>query len=548
MGRGCRAAVFCILVVLLNHCCVTESDPDQNDQVGSWEMLLSNSGVSAMHMALMRNNKVVIFDRSDYGPSNISLPGGRCRLDPHDQALKNDCWAHSIEYDIALNKVRPLMILTDTWCSAGGMDRDGRLIQTGGYNDGERVVRVFDTCEGCDWEEFSGALAVRRWYSTDAVLPDGRFIVIGGRKQFNYEFVPKNPDDKPISFPFLAETTDPSENNLYPFVNLLPDGNLFVFANTRSILLNYNNNTVLREYPPMPGGVARSYPATGSSVLLPLDGNLGYADVSVLICGGAKANAFALANKGTFLPAATSCGRLRVSDPDPQWEMEEMPAPRVMADMLLLPTGDVLLINGAKNGTAGWFLGRNPALHPLVYRPKWAPSQRFLRLAKAHIPRMYHSTAHLLPDGRILVGGSNPNVFYNFQDVLFPTELSLEAFSPPYLAPQFASRRPNISFYENNIMSYGSSFLVEFSIQESDPIVEDRISVSLIAPSFTTHSYSMNQRMLKLSISQFVIFPFSCQVTVATPPSKNLAPPGYYLLFVLYKGIPSSAIWVQLAQ
>lgn len=51
------------------------------------------------------------------------------------------------------------------------------------------------------------------------------------------------------------------------------------------------------------------------------------------------------------------------------------------------------------------------------------------------IPRMYHSAATLLPDGRILVGGSNPHLQYDFSNVKYPTELSLEAFSPPYLAP-----------------------------------------------------------------------------------------------------------------
>ncbi|TXG67373.1 hypothetical protein EZV62_008648 [Acer yangbiense] len=35
------------------------------------------------------------------------------------------------------------------------------------------------------------------------------------------------------------------------------------------------------------------------------------------------------------------------------WQKVMMPSPRVMGDMLLLPTGDVLVINGAKRGTAG---------------------------------------------------------------------------------------------------------------------------------------------------------------------------------------------------
>lgn len=85
----------------------------------SWELVVENAGVSAMHMALTHTNRVIMFDRTDYGPSQIKLPGGYCRKNNNDLALKVDCWAHSIEYDIASNKIRPLTVMTDTWCSSG---------------------------------------------------------------------------------------------------------------------------------------------------------------------------------------------------------------------------------------------------------------------------------------------------------------------------------------------------------------------------------------------------------------------------------------------
>ncbi|GLJ15859.1 hypothetical protein SUGI_0261780 [Cryptomeria japonica] len=553
MGRGYRGKFICpiiILLILFQLCCLSEGRAGSRaaeDSNGSWELLMNNSGISAMHMALMRTDKVIMFDRTNLGPSNISLPGGRCRADPKDIALKNDCWAHSIEYDIARNRVRPLMIQTDTWCSAGGLDKDGRLIQTGGYSDGERVVRVFDACDGCDWVEFPDSLAVRRWYSTDIVLPDGRIIVVGGRKQFNYEFIPKrSKSESTIEFPFLQRTSDPSENNLYPFLHLLPDGLLYIFANQWSVAFNYRNATVLREYPPMPGGFSRNYPATGSSVLLPLDGNRGFQEVTVLICGGAKSNAYLQAKNSEFLPAAATCGRMKLTDPNPTWTMEQMPFPRVMGDMVMLPTGEVLIINGAQNGTAGWFLARNPAFHPVLYRPDLDPSNRFVTLNPSKIPRVYHSSCHLIPDGRILVGGSNPNVLYTFVGVLFPTELSLEAFSPPYLAPHLSSLRPTVTLWEADEMMYGSIFLLEFYVEDNMPVNQDYISVSLMAPTFTTHSFSMNQRLLRLQIVEFVVLPLSYQISVLVPPSRNLAPPGYYLLFVLYHGVPSIGKWVQL--
>jgi Glyoxal oxidase N-terminus len=133
---------------------------------GKWDLLQSSIGISAMHMQLLHNDRVAIFDRTDFGQSNLSLPNGQCRNDPTELALMTDCTAHSVEYDPVSNLFRPLTVLTDTWCSSGSVAPDGTLIQTGGFNDGERVVRVFKPCldSTCDWVENQTALIVRRWY------------------------------------------------------------------------------------------------------------------------------------------------------------------------------------------------------------------------------------------------------------------------------------------------------------------------------------------------------------------------------------------------
>ncbi|KAJ0431328.1 putative glyoxal oxidase, galactose oxidase, central domain superfamily [Helianthus annuus] len=88
----------------------------------------------------------------------------------------------------------------------------------------------------------------RRWYATNHVLPDGWQIVIGGRQHFNYEFYPKTmSSDKAYSLAFLVQTNDPViENNLYPFMFLNTDGNLFIFTNNRAILFDYSRNQVLK--------------------------------------------------------------------------------------------------------------------------------------------------------------------------------------------------------------------------------------------------------------------------------------------------------------
>ncbi|KAJ7567197.1 hypothetical protein O6H91_02G136200 [Diphasiastrum complanatum] len=531
-------------ILLLQWGCVASQELSR----GSWATLLKNSGVSAMHMVLTHNNKVIIFDRTDFGPSNISLPSGKCRNDPNDTALKTDCWAHSIEYDIATNSVRPLTIETDTWCSSGALLADGRLVQMGGYNDGAQVVRYFSPCERCDWFESPSRLSVSRWYATAQILPDNRVIVVGGIYQFSYEFVPKQTAGETVyQLPFLLQTADSFQNNLYPFVYLSSDGNLFIFANADSILLDYSTNKIVRRFPTMPGMEARNYPSSGSSVMLPLEGETGYKYVEILVCGGASSRAYLQATNGTFTPASQTCGRLKITDANPKWEMETMPIHRVMGDMLLLPTGDVLIINGAQSGTAGWFLARGPVLSPLLYKPKLGANGRFQLLTPSQTPRLYHSTAAVLPDGRILVGGSNPNPTYAFSNVLYPTELSLEAFSPPYLDPAYASRRPTVSHISSTILRHGNPFSLYFSMEAM--LSEDSILINLLAPPFTSHSFSMNHRVLQLKILQVTtqLMGKSYEVVTETPTSTVIAPAGYYILYLVHAGLPSQGIWVHLS-
>ncbi|XP_077240105.1 glyoxal oxidase-related protein [Tasmannia lanceolata] len=519
---------------------------------GEWTLLHSSIGISAMHMQLLHNNMLVIFDRTDFGPSNLSLPAGHCRSDPTELALKYDCTAHSLLYHIPSNTFSPLTVQTDTWCSSGAVLPNGTLIQTGGYNDGDRVVRIISPCDpsdgqDCDWTEIPSYLSVRRWYATNQILPDGRIIIIGGRRQFSYEFFPKELSGQSSNYrlDFLQETRDQSENNLYPFLHLLPDGNLFIFANTRSILFDYVANRVLREYPEIPNRDPRNYPSSGSSVLLPirLDEDTESDSAEVMVCGGAPQGSFQRAGNGTFVHAVDTCGRIRVTDSDPKWEMEDMPVARVMGDMLLLPTGDVLIINGAMNGTAGWELAREPVLNPVLYE---LTNHRFLVLNPSPIPRLYHSASVLSPDGRILVGGSNPHVFYNFTGVLYPTELSLEAFSPPYLSDQYAAIRPRILFASpNDFLTYRQTFTVNFYLTTFVPRLG--FGVTLLTPSFTTHGLAMNQRLMMLKVGQLLqISAFTYEVVVMGPPTATIAPPGYYLLFVVHAGVPSEGIWLKI--
>ncbi|KAK4427039.1 Aldehyde oxidase GLOX1 [Sesamum alatum] len=550
------------IAYLLFHCANAAgkvTTPDRGK--GEWQLLLKNTGVVAMHMALTRRNTVIMFDQTGSGPSGYRLRrrhhGTRCgnvRKDLDDSS----CYAHSIEYDVLRNRIRPLHIETDTWCSSGSMLSNGTLIQTGGFGTGSRRIRYFEPCRNhnCDWKEGRKLLSNERWYASNLKLPekDDRVIVVGGRGVFTYEFVPKrSPNEKSFNLPFLHQTYDRNEggSNLYPIVHLSSDGHLFMFANRDSILFDYKRNRVIKKFPRIPGKGSRSYPSTGSSVILPLHHTNAFRKVEVMICGGAAAGALSAAKQGRFLNGSRTCGRMVITGNNHRWKMENMPGPRLMHDMITLPTGNVLIINGAKNGCGGWNYASNPALQPYLYKPKKTLGQRFSILKSTKIARMYHSSALLLPDGRVLIAGSNPNNKYTFKNVPHPTELRLQAFVPPQVGKGFNGRRPhNVSINtsgKDEIVGYGEEFGVKFLLKEKmSKRLRNEVAFTAYASPFNTHSISMNQRLLVLRGKNIVRSKdgwFSA--VVEAPPSPKVAPSGYYMLTVLHNGIPSRSRWIK---
>jgi hypothetical protein len=544
-----------VLVLLLIAGCIPNAsadggepwqDPIQEEEEapmsGEWQLLHANMGVSAMHMQLLPGDLVLMFDRTDTGPSNLSLPAlTPCAASPTGP----DCTAHSVLLDLRSNTLHPYPLTTNPWCSSGALLPNGTLLQTGGFASGDRVVRLFDPANG--WTELPAPLAARRWYASNVALPDGRVLVLGGRRQFNFEFLPHDGGNTagPTFFPFLEETTDPeAEDNLYPFLHLLPDGTVFVFANDRAVVFDPYNRAPLRRLPLVPGAVPRNYPSSGSSVLLPLRPDTSYAHAEVLVCGGAPRGAYRLAlRNGTFVPADRTCARVAPTDPEPAWAIEEMPTGRVMGDMVLLPTGDVLIVNGASAGTAGWELGRGPIPTPVLYRPEAQLGVRFEALVGTSVPRMYHSSATLDTYGRVLVGGSNPHVGYVFANTTYPTELSLQAFLPPYLDARLDGVRPRMVAAPAEV-GYGETTSVRFAFLGGAGAT---LRVAAVAPGFATHSLGMNQRLVELAVGRVTQLGVTLyEAEVVAPPTPGVAPPGYYLFFIVHAGVPSSAAWVRL--
>ncbi|KAK7291484.1 hypothetical protein RIF29_06662 [Crotalaria pallida] len=531
---------------------------------GRWEVINVDSGVSAMHVNLLPTNKMIVYDATVYRTSRMRYPQTvPCvpYIDNDSKQQLQDCFAHAMEYDIETNQVKPLKMTVDPWCSSGGLAPDGTLVSTGGWNDGTKTVRyIRDICpyDMCDFRESIDVLQEPRWYGTQQILANGDFILIGGRRAFSYEFVPKEgqKSEKAYFFPFLYETSDIDENNLYPFVHLTPDENVFVFANNRSLLLNPTTNKIVRTFPVLPGG-SRNYPASGSSVLLPirLDYNNTFSEtikVEVMICGGNSPDAFITAEgQKVYLPALQDCARMVITDPNPIWDNEMMPSRRTLGDALNLPNGQILLINGAQKGTAGWWDAEEPNLAPVLYSPDKPKGQRFKVMNPTTIARMYHSSSAVLPSGKIWVAGSNTHNTYKDVD-RYPTETRVEAFYPPYLDPNLDQFRPQIlqdSSSKNLI--YKARFETQFTIQEvgkGGQLAKGDIKITMYAPPFTTHGFSMNQRLIVLKSGN--IFQATkagvYKVSSVAPRFPGVAPPGYYLLFVVHRGVPSQGMWVNI--
>lgn len=504
---------------------------------GSWQLLQNNAGISSMHSAVTRFNTVIFLDRTNIGPSQIKLPDGRCRQQPAERISKTDCYAHSVMFNPANGAVRALFIFTDTWCSSGQFMWNGQMVQTGGDFEGNKKIRTLTPCPAsgnCDWTETGTELSRGRWYSTNHILPGGnRQIVMGGRNEPTYEFVPKRTAGEGV---FALSVLGACCDNLYPFVFMLPNGDLFVFANQDSVVMNVASGKVVKALPKIPGN-PRNYPSGGSAAMLPIKAP--HNSVEILVCGGAATGASRTGDKGAA--ASASCGRINPTAGAPGWAMEDMPVRRVMGDMINLPTGEILIINGAQNGYQGWGTASNPALRPVKYNGDFRAGTRFQTLTGTAIPRVYHSTANLLPDGRVLVAGSNTHQFYTYSGE-FPTELRVEAYSPAYLGSNFNNVRPQITGVPG-VIKYKTAFTVTFNIGARTGGFE----VNILSAPYSTHSFSQGQRAIKLAVVAPVRSGTGWSTIVTGPPSANVAPQQHYMLFCVQNGIPGTSRWVRVA-
>ena len=223
-------------------------------------------------------------------------------------------------------------------------------------------------------------------------------------------------------------------------------------------------------------------------------------------------------------PGAPSVATTYVIDmtaASPAWrQTASMAFPRTEHNLTVLPDGTVLVTGGSRNSDVG------DTAAAVLEGELWSPTtETWTTMAAMQTPRMYHSTALLLPDGRVLVAGGGRD----FPEVDQP---SAEIYSPPYL---FKGPRPTISSAPGSI-HYATGFSV------ATPDGARIAAVSLVRLGAVTHAFNQNQRFVPITFQ-----PSAGGLTVQAPGSANLAPPGNYMLFIVdTNGVPSTAAMVSL--
>lgn len=217
-----------------------------------------------------------------------------------------------------------------------------------------------------------------------------------------------------------------------------------------------------------------------------------------------------------FVTAHKTVEFIDLGEERPRWRPRaDMNLARIHSVGVLLLNGKVLAVGGVPGHGYGPELEDFPVLPPEMYD---SYTDTWKLMAKPEKARMYHATALLLPDGRVISMGGNPHARQ--------VERSIEIFSPPYL---FQGDRPIIQAYPDKI-GYEERFEIE--VESTEEIHQ----VVLMRPEVITHVTNSDQRLLELEFEAQEIR----QMRVSSPPSRGHMPSGNCLLFVLNAvGVPS---------
>jgi hypothetical protein len=420
----------------------------------------------------------------------------------------------------------------DKWLAAGGTFTfwiPGLDVNNGSSKDVHTYDPVADVwLRWPDMEE-------NRYYPTCEVLPDGKAFVVAGLSNLQ-RFIASGANWHQVDFYETFDMDRLNEGALrrdrfrpadqYPIVRTLPGSNLlFAHIHNTTYLFDVSTGQWVEgaEFSP-PEPVGRwTYPMQTGHVLLPqYQGD----NPRIFISGGSEESNF---DYNTHSNArAVQRGHIFELDADnvarSRWrETRGRPhVARLVNDHVLLPDGTVFIVNGISGGASS---GHNqaPTLVCEIFDPV---SETFTQVAppdERH-PRGYHATAILLPDGRVAIAGHTKT----YNQPVIPDDTSIQVYYPPYLC---RGPRPVIEGVARSY-DYGDTI----AAAKLDQTISKAI---MIRPGGVTHSVDMSQRGIWLVVEEV-----KNQVRLRLPTDRSLAPPGYYMLFLLnQQNVPSLAHW-----
>jgi hypothetical protein len=228
-------------------------------------------------------------------------------------------------------------------------------------------------------------------------------------------------------------------------------------------------------------------------------------------------------------PPTSSAEVIDLNQGSPSWRsVAGMAFARRQLNATILADGKVLVTHGTSGA------GFNNVAGAVRAAELWNPTtESWSTMAEESRPRTYHSTALLLPSGRVLVRGSGEGGGIDLANSDFTAQL----FTPPYLfkADGTLAARPSISSAPSKI-SYGGSFSVE------TPDAGSVVRGTLVRLSSVTHAFNQSQLIYPLTFTATG----PTTLTGAGPTGATRAPPGPYMLFLVNQaGVPSTAAMVR---
>ncbi|MCO8269017.1 DUF1929 domain-containing protein [Actinoplanes sp. TRM 88003] len=471
-------------------------------QAGSWSAVV-DTPVVPVFAAVLPNGKVLMWDSVGDEPT---------------ENYPDHSFTRAMVWNPADDTYRRVDLQgSNIFCAGFAHLGNGNILIAGGNAnaelDGTVHTYVFDW-RNETWTRGQD-MAAARWYPSVAETANGEGVIVGGGPA-TAEVYGTNGAIRPLT------GFTKYDARLYPFLASRPDTQVGLFGpyGTGYTITTSGNGVITATG--TRDGITRDY------------GSFATYDIgkSVVVGGGSLTEygvpkvptrtAVVLNSNNSLFPVITPTGSMATG--------------RRQHNATLLADGSVLTTGGMTSTATSALVDLDNAA---TAAELWEPATGQWRvLSNASRIRQYHSMAALLPDGRVMTGGGG--ICLACLDVGY-LEKNVEYFTPPYLYKKDGSGdlapRPAITTAPAGV-GVGATFTV------SSPQAAGIRKVALVGLADVTHSVDQGQRYIPLKFTTS-----GTTLTVAGPPNGGVAPPGYYMLFVVdADGVPSIAKMVQVAK